>query len=107
MSPFKLFHLIIILSESMLLYVSSNLGIGSPERNQEIVSEEFIQFLIARVIFNAIIFLIPLLIVFFINRIFLKRGVEKKLINRSYLIHFFIFFILTGFFVGFSIFKFL
>ena len=48
----------------MLLYVSSNLGIRSPERNQEIVNEELIQFLIARVIFNAIIFLIPLLIVF-------------------------------------------
>lgn len=107
MNNFNVFHLIMIVLEGGLLFITSNFGIGSVEDKQKIINEEFVEYLFARVIFNIIIFLVPLILIYFINKRFLKNGIEKKLINKSYVLHLMMFCVFTSLFVWMSVMKYL
>jgi hypothetical protein len=92
---FKIIHGFILLIIIFLIYLSSNFGIGSRENYAKIINEAPIEYFFSRLLFNLIVFIFPFIIVLIMNKIFVKRGIEKDMIRKSYMVHFLSFLIFS------------
>jgi len=102
---FIVFHVFIGLLALFLIYFMSNFSIGSCETNAKPIHENPTKYFFVRLLCDLIIWLIPFILILLANRFLFKKYIANKIINRSYLIQFFVFILFSIIFITIRIFE--
>lgn len=104
---FYIIQLFLGLLVVILIYFSSNFSIGSREDKIEQISNHPVEYFASRLVFNIIIYLIPLLILIITTKIYSKKGLDKHTIKQSVIGQLLLFFLISIILIGINLIKYM